>query len=318
MKHSIMAIGPHCDDVEIEFGAALLKYHREYGYKIIYVESTNNMSGAWMQKDGFPPLPEGDYQRKAEPRDEHRVEYSVPWFIEMPQRKKEAEAAARAFFDTEVIHLDYAQGAYFNGNVEQVVAGYGTECPSCTSAAHPTILSACKDSREVARVRDFILREDPEVIFCLNVVDLNPEHCATAVLVRKAFYQAQKMGYGGSLLFPAPLNPTGFGSWSDRWDTFVDTTGYEDEKRRAIGVHACQIPYPERLDLMDKLHGALCGCGEAEAYDISYLAGEDAGELTAELCRNRKYCEEHYMEMFFSEKSKKLFSDFWNLINGNY
>ena len=318
MKHAIMAVGPHCDDVEFQFGATLLKYHRAYGYRVVYVEATNNMSGAWMQRDGFPPLPEGTYRREVIPRDGHLTECRVPWFIEMPQRKKEAEAAARTFFDTDVISLDCPQGAYTDGDLKQVTAGYGTDCPACTSAAHPTILTACKDPREVARVRDLILREDPEVIFCINVVDLNPEHCATAVLIRKAFLEAQRMGFGGSLLFPAPLNPTGFGAWSDRWDTFVDTTGYEDEKRRAIGVHACQMPDPARLDLMDRLHGALCGCGEAEAYDISYLAESDAGALTAELARNRAYCEAHYARMFFSGESKKLFSDFWDRIAGNY
>ena len=91
MKRSIMAVGPHCDDVEFQFGSTLLKYHREYGYRVVYVEATNNMSGAWMQKDGFPALPEGTYRREALPRDGHRTEYRVPWFIEMPQRKKEAE-----------------------------------------------------------------------------------------------------------------------------------------------------------------------------------------------------------------------------------
>ncbi len=317
MRHSIMAVGPHCDDVEFQFGSTLLKYHREYGYRVVYVEATNNMSGAWMQKDGAPALPEGAYRREAVPRGEHLTEYRVPWFIEMPQRKKEAEAAARTFFDTDVISLDLPQGGYLDGDLERVTAGYGTACPACTSAAHPTILTACKDPREVARVRDLILREDPEVIFCINTVDLNPEHSATAVLILKAFREAQKAGFGGSLLFPAPLNPTGFGAWSDRWDTFVDTTGYEDEKRRAIGSHACQVPVPARLDLMDRLHGTLCGCGEAEVFDISHLAKDGAGELTAELRRNQAYCEAHFAELFFSARSKKLFSDFRDRIAGN-
>lgn len=313
-----MAVGPHCDDVEFQFGSTLLKYHREYGYRVIYVESTNNMSGTWREKNGFPPLPEGDYKRRTCEISPGLLDHTVPWFIEMPQRKREADEAARRNFDTDVISLDYPQCAYLDENLNTVVANYGADCPCCTSPEKPTILTACKDDTEIARVRDLILREDPEVIFCINVVDLNSEHSCTAILILKAFMEARKKGYAGSLLYPAPLNPTGFGLMTDCWDTFVDTTGYEEEKRRAIGIHACQIPNPARLDLMDKLHGELSGCGEAEAYRIATLSDDCTGELTQELLKNNAYCRAHFQEMFFSEKSERLFSDFWDRISGNY
>ena len=43
---SLMVIGAHCDDIEFNFGATMLKYHEKFGYDIVYVQSTNNMSGS--------------------------------------------------------------------------------------------------------------------------------------------------------------------------------------------------------------------------------------------------------------------------------
>lgn len=317
MQRSMMAFGPHCDDIEFQYGATLLKYHREYGYRVVYVEMTNNMHGGWAQYDGIPPLPE-DCPRQATVRDGHITDHTVPWQFEMPQRKKEAREAARMFFDTEPVELDYPQGAYRDTDLRDWPEGYGVARPACVAEGARTILTACKDPREVARVRDLILREDPEIIFSMNVVDLNPEHCACAVLVLDAFREARKAGYRGSMVYPAPLNPTGFARVSDMWETFTDTTGYEAEKRRAIGVHACQMPDPARLDLMDRLHGELCGCGEAEAWCAVHLSEEAEGELTAELRENRRYCREHFEEMFLSEKSRRLYEAFCRRVSGNY
>jgi len=44
VNRNIMAIGAHADDIEVNVGATLLKYH-EMGYAITYVMATNNMSG---------------------------------------------------------------------------------------------------------------------------------------------------------------------------------------------------------------------------------------------------------------------------------
>jgi len=90
---SIMAVGAHCDDIEFTVAGTLLKYHREYNYDIVYVESTNNMSGLWKRATKgeksltAPVLPEGDYPRREDIR-EDRIVYDVPWYIEQQQRKK--------------------------------------------------------------------------------------------------------------------------------------------------------------------------------------------------------------------------------------
>jgi LmbE family N-acetylglucosaminyl deacetylase len=48
-KKSLMVIGAHCDDIELNFGGTMLKYHEKLKYDIIYVQSTNNMSGGWSE-----------------------------------------------------------------------------------------------------------------------------------------------------------------------------------------------------------------------------------------------------------------------------
>ena len=52
-KQKIMSIGAHADDIEIGSGGTLAKFHDQQ-YEIVYVMSTNNMSGGVqeLQADG--------------------------------------------------------------------------------------------------------------------------------------------------------------------------------------------------------------------------------------------------------------------------
>ena len=45
-NQTLMAIGAHADNIELNVGGTLAKY-REMGYDVVYVMSTNNMSGGW-------------------------------------------------------------------------------------------------------------------------------------------------------------------------------------------------------------------------------------------------------------------------------
>jgi LmbE family N-acetylglucosaminyl deacetylase len=80
-KRVIMAVGAHADDIELNIGGTVLKY-LERGYELVYVMSTNNMSGRWnhIRPDGV------------------RDGRLPPYFEIQPQRKKEAAAAARRRF----------------------------------------------------------------------------------------------------------------------------------------------------------------------------------------------------------------------------
>lgn len=285
-KSTVMGVAAHCDDIEFLFGGTLLKYYRQYGCRICYVESTNNMAGSWaVDAAGFPELPAGDYKRVKREVFPGRFCWDVPWFIEMPQRKKEAADAA-ACFGTEPVFLDYPQRHYLDGNLNKVDLNYGAVRPACVPENMPSILTAHDYPAEVGKVAALILKENPEVIITHAPVDYTEEHTATSHLVRKAFIAAKKQGYDGSLIFAHPVTSGLYGNFFDQFDTFVDISGFETEKRKLLGKHACQIPYPERLDIEDIPRGKRCGVGAAELFYVYEISPTRGGKLTFELKQN--------------------------------
>ena len=66
--------------------------------------STNNMSGNWNTLDAAGNI----------------VSRKVPWYEIMPQRKKEADEAARKFYGTEAVHLDFAQRHYLDDGLNRI------------------------------------------------------------------------------------------------------------------------------------------------------------------------------------------------------
>lgn len=287
MKKSsaVMGVAAHCDDIEFLFGGTLLKYYEKYDYDIIYVESTNNMSGGWAVRDGKPELPPGDYKRTQKEVFPGRFVWNVPWFIEMPQRKKEAADAA-ACFGTVPIFLDYPQRHYHDEELNRIELTYGAPLPGCVSPGTPTIVTAHDSSEEVSKVKKLILEKDPEVIITHAPVDYTEEHTATCHLIRKAFDRARKEGYDGSLVFAHPVTSGLYGKFFDLFDTFVDITGFEDKKRFVLGKHACQVPFPEKLDLEDIPRGKRCGVGAAELFFVFELSQSRSGALSDELRKN--------------------------------
>ena len=314
MAPSVMAVAAHCDDLELICGGTLLKYHRNSGYDVVYVLSTNNMSGGWAQAlDGkraetAPELPEWVSPVRSSESSSFfdgrggRIRHNlVPWYYEMAQRKREAEKSASHFFGTHPIHLDYPQRHYTDRNLNKIELCYGAPRPDCVPENFPTILTAHEDSGAVARVAQLILEKNPELIITHSPVDYTEEHSSTCHLMRKAFLQAKKHGYDGSLIFASPPTSGSYGAFFDRWDTFIDITGFSGLKREAVGMHACQIPYPDRLDLEDVPRGKVCGVGEAETFYVYEISMVRQGELSGELRRNTLYCRTHFQQMFFQE-----------------
>jgi LmbE family N-acetylglucosaminyl deacetylase len=323
-KNKLMVIAAHCDDVEFNFGSTMLKYHEQFGYEIIYVQSTNNMSGGWAEAvEGeraatAPKVPAWvtDIQSHASGR---CISHQVPWYIEMAQRKLEAANAARKFFHTEPIHLDYAQRHYWDRKLNKIDLRYGSPLPDCLDPEIPTIMTACDDRKAINRVADLILEKDPEVILTHAAVDYTFEHTGTTLLVKKAFTKAQEKGYDGSLLCALAPVSIELGKFFDRWDSFVETTGYLAKKREAIGMHACQVPYPDVLDLMDAVRGKICGFGEIEPYTVVELSETRRGPLTEELIKNHNFCNANWMKLFFSPETESIlaaFQDEFNRKNG--
>lgn len=312
---SLMTIGAHADDNEFCFGGTMYKCREKLGYDIVYVQSSNNMSGAWTEvvrgpRSGLSPLPAWIDRKRTTVKSEGRLVHTVPWYHEMHQRKTEAEHAARACFHTEPIHLDYAQRHYTDSRLNRVDLRYGAAVPECYDPSGPTIVTAHEFPEPVERVKALILEKNPEVILTHAPVDANFEHSATAHLVRKAFDRARSEGYDGSLLCSVSSHH-GLGGFFERWDAFVDTGGFYEKKREAISMHACQFPYPDQLDLWDPTVGQICGGLEsAEPFTVVSLSGTRGGALTEELAAAHDYCIENWARLFFSPESRERMERF--------
>lgn len=273
MKKVILAIGAHADDIELSFGATLVKYCREHGYTVAYVMTTDNAAGEVISFDE-----NGNIQSIKPPAAQQK-----------PIRQSEANAAAQAL-GTEAIHLNYPQRHYTSESGEKVELRYGIPGEYAGAEGVPTILTAHEDPAAVERLRDIILEVDPEVIITTNITDMNPEHICTALLAFKALRAAQKMGQDATLLHSMSPAPFPIGAYYNGCDTFVDTTGYYQEKLRMIAYHKSQKPRPELLDLRDFDEGARFGCETAEPFVVGMLSQWRTGPLTVEIRKNNRIC----------------------------
>ncbi len=250
-KQKIMSIGAHADDVEINSGGTLAKCH-EQGYEIVYVQSTNNMSGNVSELQ-----PDGSIRRWKET--------TVPM---MKRRKRECDAGA-ALLGTKPIHLDHPQRHYSGGDGEQIELRYGCVLPEGVPEDVPTILTAHEDAKSVQRVVDLILEHDPACILTHGVRTTSIEHVTTSLLVTKAYWKAVDAGYKGAFLHWLE-DYTSLGVSNTQWDTYVDISDYLDRKMELIGLHACQMPtahYPDNGHrLKARKRGVVCGCKAAEVF----------------------------------------------------
>lgn len=251
IPQSLMAVGAHADDIEINVGGTLEKAFRN-GYEIIYVMSTNNMSGSvsTLHEDGTRT-----YAKEPNTEMIHR-------------RKRECAAAAREW-GTEPIHLDHPQRHYTDENLQRVDLRYGSPIPGCISGDIPSILTACENRDAIERLTQLILDKNPELVLTHPLATYNPEHFCTTLLVANAFWKAVDRGYRGGLIFW--IEPeTRFGPAYHRWETFVDYSPYLDRKMELIGKHACQMPNAHLPNFGHRVlaaeYGNACGRAAAECY----------------------------------------------------
>lgn len=280
LNRSIMIVGAHADDNEIHCGGTALKYH-DRGYDIVYVQSTNNMSGdvSYLKPDGTIGT--------------HPKEGPVKM---MARRKAECDAAA-AMLGTKPIHLDHPQRHYNGLDGRQVKVKHGAPLPEGIPADVPTILTAFEDDAAVQRMTDLILKTAPEVIFTHGVAQVNPEHYATSLLVTTAYWKAVDAGYQGALLHWREAH-LGLGEINCQWETFVDYTPFLAKKMELISKHACQMPKAMLPDFghlrLAKWWGSACGCGAAEVFTWvnrgrhRNATGPVFPELSLELIQNNR------------------------------
>lgn len=253
VQKTIMAIGAHADDIELYVGGTLFKY-MEKGYDVVYVMSTNNMSGNWktLHADG-------------------RITVRNPPYHELqPQRKKECDAAAAAF-DTTPIHLDHPQRHFLDDDCRKQDLSYGSPRPNCVAPQQHSILTAYEDEKSLNDLASLILKYQPEVVVTHGPIQVNIEHTATCLLVSRAFEYAQKQGHEGMLLHWLDITPhqprKWFGKHFLKWETHVDVSDYWQRKLDAVRLHACQIPVPENVEFPQ--WGPACNCEHAEVFTVA-------------------------------------------------
>ena len=266
----LMAIGAHADDIELNVGGTLVKY-MEMGYEILYVMSTNNMSGGWSKL-----RPDGTRETRVPPYDEI-----------MLQRKLEAAAAAK-FFGTEAIHLDHPQRHYMRKDGRTVELRYGNERPECVAPDAPTILTAHEHKPCIMQLAELMLRHKPEAVITHGPIMVDMEHVGTCLLVTKAYMQALESGLDGMLLHWLDITPAIFGGIFTKWDTFTDLSpSCWEKKLKSIGLHACQMPDPSKLDFPARAE--ICGCLHAETFTICNQGSmKPAYEFTKEILEHKK------------------------------
>lgn len=280
MNKSIMVVGAHADDIEIETGGTLLKY-RQADYEVVYVMATNNMSGSVNEL-----LHDGSVRLTSEPP-----------ALMMARRKRECDDAARAL-GTAPIHLDHPQRHYTGpDNTSRPELRYGCALPEGVPADVPSILTAGEHPESIRRLAELILAKDPECVFTHGISTSNIEHFATSQLATRGFWRAAEKGFHGAMLHWREAQ-TEFGEFHCRWETYVDYTPWLDEKMRLIGLHRCQMPKAHLPEFGHRLlavrWGHACGCGAAEAFTwVRHPVFRDEQgigypPLTMELIRNSR------------------------------
>lgn len=252
VNRKIMIVAAHADDNEIMAGGTMRKYH-DLGYEIVYVMSTNNMSG-------------GNSVLKPDGKVETSVDGTV---ITMERRKRECDAAA-ALVGAKPIHLDHPQRHYKDEKTgEKPELRYGCALPEGVGENVPSILTAYEDKKSLQVVIDLIMEHKPECLFTVGMASGNIEHLGTALLVVKAYWKAVEQGHKGALL-QGREDYTSFGELNTKWETYIDISDYLDKKIEMIGKHSSQMPtvhYPDHGHRLRPLKwGVACGCKAAEVF----------------------------------------------------
>ena len=275
-KHKIMVVGAHADDIEILAGGTLWKYY-EQGHEVVYVMSTDNMSGSVNTLQ-----PDGTITSTHEPPEL------------MSARRKRECAEAAALLGTTPIHLDHPQRHYRDVAGVQHELRYGCERPSTVPPDVPTILTAYEDEASLARLTDLILEHDPVCLITHDLAVTSIEHLATVLLVVASFWRAVDQGFRGAML-QGREDDTVYGDLNAQWDTFVDISDTLDQKMQLVGCHRCQMPtahYPTHGHRQRPLKwGVACGYRAAEVFTWvrrDDRPDRDGGPLIAELTRNSR------------------------------
>lgn len=189
MKKTILVIGSHAGDIESRMGGTLARYIAN-GYQGCYVVMSNSSSGRWLDENG---------------REQRRYSEEM-----RPIRQKQIENAA-ACFGLKPLILGYKELSYTTKTGDVVYADVKTRKFNPEPEGRPplALISQLVNLGSMDPKQDYsvyfkemvelISEWEPEITI-MQEHDLDPDHCATFLFVRRAFIQAAKKVDLGELL----------------------------------------------------------------------------------------------------------------------
>jgi len=256
MKKTIAVITAHADDIELTAGGTLAKYI-DLGYRALYGVLSRCNSGWSVTEEG------GRY---------------IPSLEIVPQRRAEAEAAAKTF-GAEFYMGDLLENYYTSRDGSDLTPSFTGALEGRPDddvpAGMPLVVAAGAGNSPpppaLNEVTDLLVAWEPELVIGQAFQNMNIDHFGAALIVAKAWlaacekveigpYWVPVLGKGFARPKFPPLEP----------DAFVDVTGYEETCLAALACHRSQgmhLPGPQgrrrkRWAAWGKVHG----CTSAEAF----------------------------------------------------
>jgi LmbE family N-acetylglucosaminyl deacetylase len=254
MKKSICVIMAHADDIELSAGATLAKYIAE-GYRALYgVMSRCNSGWTVTEEKG------GHY---------------VPSLEIIPQRRKEAQAAAKVF-GAQLFQGDLLENCYMQRDGTQITVNFrgwpGPEedVPDGVPFAVAQGTGDWPDSPILQELTDLLIEWEPELVIGQPFQNKNPDHFCAAMVLHTAYQAAKEKAELGPFWVPVAMPDSEHAFPPLTPNRFVDVTGHEETCLKAAACHRSQgvhlAPSQDRIRQKWAKWGKLHGCTSAEGF----------------------------------------------------
>ena len=212
MSKTLVAIGAHADDVELNAGGLVAKWAAE-GAKVHVVMMTDNCSGLKF----FP-------EKTA----------SI--------RHREQEAAAALYGGT-VHYMNYCQRHYWHEDLERRISiDFESDVPRpAYMEGHVPLLIAPGKPAEMDRLAETILGLEPDLVITQTPIDTDPEHHAVATMVWRVFQKHRDRLADVPLWYWAPCSTCQDGMIDPHWDNIVDISDHFEKKLELCACHESQM-----------------------------------------------------------------------------
>lgn len=241
---TVLFFGAHADDMELRAGGTMKKLV-DQGYQAVSVMLTNNTCGAYVDETTDQYFSTGPAETTA-------------------IRHREAQEAAK-LLGVELVFLDFKENSYWDGEKRVFFGTKGFD--DARAGGREALIVASYLDNCVQDVADVIARYSPEIVMTHNIANCNPEHCAAAHLVHRAFSVARNRAAVGELWFTCRVqSPSDVLFLSP--DTLVDITNYHEVKLEALRRHKSQRISLDRVRVTDEYWGKVAGVKYAEPFKL--------------------------------------------------